>query len=125
MAFIARGEGYRFFVNGIEVPISLDAADRARIEEYIGRFRYWDTKRWHGDYGRFGSAKIVTSEGQPPYKAFAGSSMRRIEENHTESVFRIWAFVRQSKTLKGHVVETWPFVCEDGVEVNAVELGLV
>ncbi len=72
MAFIAKGDEYRFFVNGVEIPIEIDAADRAAIEEYADRFRYVSDGKWYGSYGAFGSAHITIREpdfnGHPVYR---------------------------------------------------------
>ena len=73
MAFIAKGEEYRFFVNGVEIPLEVDASDRAVIEEYVDRFRYVSDGKWYGYYNRFGSAKttiyigISPIDGKPSY----------------------------------------------------------
>ena len=62
MAFVAKGDEYRFIVNGVEVPIELDADDRAAIERYVGRFRYVSDGKWYGTYGSFGSARVAIRE---------------------------------------------------------------
>ena len=59
MAFIAKGDDYRFIVNGAEVPLEVDAEDRAAIESVVGRFRYVSDGKWYGGYGSFGSADIT------------------------------------------------------------------
>ena len=63
MALIAKGEEYQFFVNGVEILLEIDAADRAAIEERVGKFRYVSDGKWYGFYNRFGSARITISEG--------------------------------------------------------------
>ena len=72
MAFIAKGEEYQLFVNGVEVHLEIDDVDRATIEEYVGRFRYVDSGKWHGYYRPFGSADITIRErdfnGVPVYR---------------------------------------------------------
>ena len=71
MAFIAKGGEYSFIVNGVEVPLHLDASDRAAIEELIGEYRYASDGKWYGYYQMFGSAKTTTRErdfnGHPQY----------------------------------------------------------
>lgn len=62
MAFIAKGEDYRFFVNGVEIPLEIDAEDRVAIEKYASPFRYVSDGKWYGKYRPFGSAKIAISE---------------------------------------------------------------
>ena len=59
MAFIADGEEYRFIVNGTEVPVDIDAEDRAAIESVVGRLRYVSDWKWYGGYGSFGSADVT------------------------------------------------------------------
>ena len=63
MALIANGEEYQFFVNGVEIPLEIDAADMAAIKERVGKFRYVSDGKWYGFYNRFGSARITISEG--------------------------------------------------------------
>ena len=71
MAFIAKGEEYRFFVNGVEIPLEIDPGDRAAIEEFTRQFHYVSDGKWYGDYRAFGSAKIAIRErdfnGHPVY----------------------------------------------------------
>ncbi len=63
MAFIAKGEECRFFVNGVEVPLEIDAEDRAAIEKYVGPFRYVSDGKWYGRYSSFGSARVAIRDG--------------------------------------------------------------
>ena len=62
MAFIAEGEEYRFFVNGTEVPLEVDAEDRKAIESVVGTLRYVSDGTWYGGYGSFGSANVTIRE---------------------------------------------------------------
>lgn len=60
MAFMAKGEEYRFFVNSVEIPLEIND------EVYAGRFRAVSDGKWYGYYNHFGSARTTINIGTSP-----------------------------------------------------------
>ncbi len=48
LMFMAEGDTYAMAVNGQDVPLGIDAEDVRKVEEHIGRYRYYDDGKWHG-----------------------------------------------------------------------------
>ena len=48
--FEVEGNSYRMAVNGVDVPLEVDAEELAAMEEHIGSYRHYDDGKWHGNY---------------------------------------------------------------------------
>ena len=48
--FEVKGNSYRMAVNGVDIPLDVDAEELAALEQHIGPYRYYDDGKWHGRY---------------------------------------------------------------------------
>lgn len=48
--FEVKGNSYRMAVNGVDIPLDVDAEELAALEQHIGPYRYYDDGKWHGHY---------------------------------------------------------------------------